>query len=569
MSGPWWKTLNGYMWWVLIVAALGWVFDVVDQRIFVLSRGPALDDLLSVELEESELNTKTAAEIAALLGVEPGAEPATEEVILRRVEDVGEDIVVLRDPEPEKVKIEEPAAGTRARPAIILPPAEPGGKPRRFSFVRPADAPGRVRIAPDRSRNELIGRIATAIFLAGWATGGLVFGVLGDRWGRARTMMLTILVYSVFTGLSALSVTWVDYSVYRFLTGMGVGGEFAAGAALVAEVMPARARPYALGLLQALSALGNIMGSLIARVVLPPSTPGEEWEKWRMLYVVGIFPALLIVVIRGRLKEPERWRAVKESAGQVVGKQLGAFGDLFQSRWRRSTYVGMTLAVTGVIGLWGIGFWTPELIQRIVPDQPEVRTYATALQDVGAFLGIAAIALVTEGAPRSRTLLYLGGLAVCATAAAASVFQGGGSPGSAAATAWLGVTLSGVGYFLLALLGTVTGGLGRRSSFVLSFILAFLATIMVFRYMTRPEQVYWMTPLLGFTTLLCFGMYAIYFPELYPTRLRTTGTGFCYNVARYIAAGGLILLGYIGTMLELRISTQIFALIYFVGIAAA
>ncbi|HVR74063.1 MAG TPA: MFS transporter, partial [Planctomycetota bacterium] len=79
----------------------------------------------------------------------------------------------------------------------------------------------------------------------------------------------------------------------------------------------------------------------------------------------------------------------------------------------------------------------------------------------------------------------------------------------------------------------------------------------------------WMTPLLGFTTLLCFGMYAIYFPELYPTRLRTTGTGFCYNVARYIAAAGLILLGYIGTMLELRISTQIFALIYFVGIAAA
>src|SRR5207302_7916304 len=94
---------------------------------------------------------------------------------------------------------------------------------------------------------------ATSIFILGWATGGLFFGILGDRIGRAKTMLLTILLYSLFTGLSSFSVSFYDFSLYRFLTGLGVGGEFAVGVALVAEVMPDRARPYALGLLQALS----------------------------------------------------------------------------------------------------------------------------------------------------------------------------------------------------------------------------------------------------------------------------------------------------------------------------
>src|SRR5262249_47627082 len=106
--------------------------------------------------------------------------------------------------------------------------------------------------------------LATAIFMIGWATGGLIFGIMGDRWGRARTMLLTILIYSMFTGLTALSTSWWDFMLYRFITGMGVGGEFAAGVSLLAEVMPARARPYALGSLQALSAVGNITGSLLS-----------------------------------------------------------------------------------------------------------------------------------------------------------------------------------------------------------------------------------------------------------------------------------------------------------------
>src|SRR3954465_11294387 len=103
---------------------------------------------------------------------------------------------------------------------------------------------------------------ATMIFILGWASGGVFFGILGDRIGRARTMIYTILCYSLFTGLSVFSTGVWDFSAYRFLTGLGVGGQFAVGVALVAESLPDRARPYALGWLQASSAVGNMMAAV-------------------------------------------------------------------------------------------------------------------------------------------------------------------------------------------------------------------------------------------------------------------------------------------------------------------
>src|SRR5687768_8267529 len=172
----------------------------------------------------------------------------------------------------------------------------------------------------DKSQVDLYGGYATSIFLIGWATGGLGFGVLGDRIGRAKTMMLTILIYSACTGLSALSVGFWDFALYRFLTGLGVGGEFAVGVALVAEVMPDRARPFALGLLQALSAIGNISAALINMSLGQLESQGAfknfyvggfgPVSAWRLMFVIGALPALLAILIRRRLKEPERWTAV-------------------------------------------------------------------------------------------------------------------------------------------------------------------------------------------------------------------------------------------------------------------
>ena len=111
---------------------------------------------------------------------------------------------------------------------------------------------------------KLYGGYATTIFVAGWATGGLIFGAVGDRIGRAKTLMLTVLLYSVCTGLSAFSKGWIDFGIYRFVTGLGVGGVFGLAVALVADSLPDHARAGALGTLQALSAVGNITAGLIS-----------------------------------------------------------------------------------------------------------------------------------------------------------------------------------------------------------------------------------------------------------------------------------------------------------------
>ena len=110
---------------------------------------------------------------------------------------------------------------------------------------------------------DAMGAYATSIFMLGWATGGVVFGILGDRIGRVRTMVWTILCYTLFTGLSMLATGIWDFNAYRFLCGLGVGGQFSVGVALVAEVVPARARPYALGTLQSFAAIGNMIAAAV------------------------------------------------------------------------------------------------------------------------------------------------------------------------------------------------------------------------------------------------------------------------------------------------------------------
>ena len=143
---------------------------------------------------------------------------------------------------------------------------------------------------------------AQTIFILGWVTGGLFFGMVGDRLGRTRTMGITILIYSAFTGLSGLSTSVYDFAAYRFLTGLGIGGEFAAGAALVAETFPQHARATALALVQATSALGNVMAGVINLWI------GANPEYgWRWVFAVGIIPAFLLFLIFMFIREPDAW----------------------------------------------------------------------------------------------------------------------------------------------------------------------------------------------------------------------------------------------------------------------
>jgi len=331
-----------------------------------------------------------------------------------------------------------------------------------------------------------IGVYATAAMMVGWAVGGLFFGIMGDKWGRVRTLSTSIFVYSIFTGLSGISVTWIDFCMWRFLMGCGIGGAFATAATLIAETMPSHVRALALGTFQALSALGNILASFVAWRWIDPgavfNVSGHAVAGWRLYFFFGVAPAVLIFFIMGTIKEPEHWKAARRTAKEQLNRQMGDLGDMVRiPRWRRNTIIGILLSVAGVVGLWGVGFWTPELIRDALPADwaaervSRVRNIALTIQDVGALLGM---------------FFYT----------------------------WVALKL------------------GRRASFGICFLLGWIVVSSVFMFLKTETQAYWMTPMVGFVTLSVFGGYSIYFPELFPTRLRATGTGMCYNVGRIFSA---------------------------------
>jgi MFS family permease len=401
-SGPWWRELNRYHWFVLIVAALGWLFDTLDQQLFNLARVSAMRDLL-----------------------------------------------------PH-------AAGATASPADI---AKYGG-------------------------------YATSIFLIGWATGGLTFGVLGDRIGRARTMLWTILIYSICTGLSALSTGFWDFAFYRFITGLGVGGEFAVGVALVAEVMPTRARSHALGLLQALSTVGNMSAAFITMGMGAYAQAHNIASSWRYVFVIGAVPAFLALLIRRRLKEPEDWQ--RTVASGEMRRSAGSYRELFSDPvLRKNALVGLALAFSGVVGLWGIGFFSSDLTQSVLR-----KTFA--LQGVDA-------------AKIPGKTSYWGAVTF--------------------------VMLNFGAFFGMMAMTKACQRFGRRPAFAGGFVSALFSTAFVFWNLKTFNDIFWMVPSMGFCQLSLFAGYAIYFPELFPTHLRSTGTSFCYNVGRFVAAVGPTALG--------------------------
>jgi len=365
---------------------------------------------------------------------------------------------------------------------------------------------------------------ATAIFMVGWALGGVVFGVLGDRVGRVKTMMMTILFYTVFTGLSLLSTSVWDFNVYRFLCGLGVGGQFAVGVALVAEVVPARARPYALGMVQACSAVGNMVAALAGIVLGQMETSGAIGHSWRYLFLAGAVPAPLALIVFKKLKEPDQWLKARAEK-----KKMGSFHELLsEPRWRRNAIVGLLLAFSGVVGLWGIGFFSYDLFRPV-------------LENTFRAQGLTGAALA------GKTATWIGWT---------SMFQNFGAFFGIYAFTWL------------------TERTGRKPAFAISFLAAMGMTAYTFWSLRQISDIFWMIPLMGFAQLSLFGGYAIYLPELFPTRLRSTGTSFCYNCGRLIAAAGPLSLGLLtsrvfsGYAEPMRYAGVTMCLVFLVGLAA-
>ena len=402
--GAWYSGLTSYHWFVFSIASLAWLFDCLDQKLFLLARGSAMKALLP-----------------------PGMDPIT------------------------------------------------------------------------------YGGYATSIFVAGWAMGGLIFGSLGDRLGRAKMLTLTVLIYSLCTGLSAFSKGWIDFAIFRFLTGLGVGGVFGLAVALVADTLPDRARTGALGLLQALSALGNITAGIVSMSLghLESIRVIDPGSAWKYMFLVGSIPAFLCVFIQVRLKEPEKWVTAR-AAGMALGVKFGSYAALLGDvRWRSRAVAGMMLCVSGVIGLWGIGFFSPELVGDVM-----------------------ARSLLAEGVPEGDIAGHK--------------------------TFWIGVNsiVQNIGAFCGMLIFTrMAQRIGRKPSFAIAFVAALLATVGYFQFFNGRNDI-WMSAIMGGCQLSLFAGFAIYLPELFPTSLRSTGTSFCYNVGRFLAASGPFTLGSLQAILK-------------------
>lgn len=230
-----------------------------------------------------------------------------------------------------------------------------------------------------------------AIFLLGGTLGGVVFGSLADRFGRKPIMSLTILFYSIFSGLTFFATDLWHVAFLRFFVALGVGGEWAVAAALVAEVFPPKARAHASGIFHSTSVLGTWLAALAGILV---------GTQWRYAYVIGVIPALLVLWVRTSVREPERWQRTG-----VEHRPRGSFRELFGTpRWRNSAILGLLLAAVGLGTFWGVIVagqdLTADLLIRLGKSKEEAQQSAKfaygIVQALGGGLGLLAFGPLAE-----------------------------------------------------------------------------------------------------------------------------------------------------------------------------
>jgi len=362
-------------------------------------------------------------------------------------------------------------------------------------------------VPPDAAQGHIdyLNKIAMASFLVGGALGGVAFGALSDRIGRSKTLALTVLVYSFFTFVTALAQSPWQMIALRFVVALGTGGEWAVGAAFVAEVFPKRARPWSGSIFHASSVLGTVLAVLAGAYVIGNPALGET--AWRWGFALGALPALLILWIRWGVREPDRGVAAKKTA-QADQKRTGSVRDLFSRECIKVTLIGVAMATMGIATFWGVHIFgksiTLQHVLRAGPP-PITETMPSDQQD----------ALDADYKNRQKRAEMLG--------------------------MFLTTLGGGIG---LVCFGTISTRLGRRGAFIFYFTGGFVATLLLFQIIYDSES-WWLKrgalPFFGFFTLGMHAGYAVFFPELYPTRLRSVGSGFCFNVGRLTAAPILVL----------------------------
>jgi MFS family permease len=431
----WYHGISRYQWLVLLIASLGWVFDIFEGQIFVASMRDAMPQLLGVD------------------------------------------------------SADHPEVGIWSN----------------YSF---------------------------ASFLLGGAFGGVLFGVMSDRIGRSRTLIFTILFYSIFTSLTALATEAWHMVILRFLVAMGVGGEWAVASAMVAEVMPQRSRSVMSSIFHASSVFGTLLAAAVGYFILSAKPWGDS--TWKLGFLIGLLPALLTLWIRWKLHEPEKWKNAQQIAKKDGSQATGRLSEIFRPEYIRGTIIGVTLATIGLVTFWGCHIYGKNALMR----KAQVR--ALAIENISL------VAPEKKGAESDEDYKKLRENWKISRQSALEKHSK-----NIKQAEMLSMTLNTIGGGLgLVLFGTISNRLGRRGAFVLYHAGAFIMALVMFKVLI-PQGASETTlavalPIFGFLTLGMHAGYAVYFPELYPTRLRGSGTGFCFNMGRIGSALYLFIVAKIG-----------------------
>jgi MFS family permease len=359
-----------------------------------------------------------------------------------------------------------------------------------------------------------------AATLVGWATGGVISGVLSDYIGRKRTLMLSILCYALFTGLTAFSGAYWMLVLFRFLTGLGLGGEWGPGAAMVCEMWPAAVRGRAASALQSAYGVGILLASAIWLMVAPLGP-----AAWRYMFLIGVAPAFLILYIRRGLQDPALWCAADDrrraavaraASGQAVAAEDRALLQLTVIRLvanpalRRRLVPLLVMSAITIIGYWGASTWIPQYAGQIA---------AAAGRDARDWISLAGIA---------------SGLGAIA------------------------------GYLVFGVLADTWG----RKPMIWVYYLGSLPAVWVPFLLVRDPALFLLAVALnGFFTTGQFSWMPIYLPELFPTAVRGSAISVVFNSARYLAAAGPLVAGAVITMFGgIGRAASMIALVYVVGL---
>ncbi len=363
-----------------------------------------------------------------------------------------------------------------------------------FNYVAPNAVPTLLGLplgSPEAKQATLFWTgLLTSILLIGWAVGGVVFGLVCDRIGRTRTLLITMVLYAIGTAACAFAPNMWWLVAFRIVASLGIGGEWAAGAAMVAETVPEEKRVEAGALLYTAAPMGLFLATFVNMQVAGNWFAGSPEVSWRYVFLFGLLPAGAAFLVRLFIKEPERWEKLGD-------KKHARIGELFTRDVRPFTVSGFLMALTALLTWWSCNAFIPVVSSGLARTAAEAQGLGTA----------ATLAMIEHWKTLATSWFNLGGLIGTLLTIPAAKF------------------------------------LGRKAMFSIYWVASAAAIFATFGLDLPPQLRLYLYFAIGLSVFGVFGSFTYYLPELFPTRLRGTGAGFCYNIGRLLAAIGPFLVG--------------------------